>query len=58
MCPGGQQGTSGGLAGEQAVVVTNVTPFGVRIARLITELDHLSIAPGAEGKQDEITSVS
>lgn len=52
------QGTPGGLAGEQEVVVTNVTPFGARIGQLLTELDHLSIAPGAEGRQDEITSLS
>lgn len=49
MCPGGQQGTPGGLAGEQAVV-TNVMPFGVRGTQLLKELDHLSIAPGAGGE--------
>lgn len=49
-----EQGTPGGLAGEQAVV-TNVTTFGVRGAQLVREL-HLSIAP--EGKHDERASVS
>lgn len=49
--------TPGGLAGEQAVL-TNVAPFGVRGAQLLGENDHLSVAPGAKGKQDEITSIS
>lgn len=57
MCPGGQQDTAGSLAGEQAVV-TDVTPSDLRGAELLRELDHLSIAPGAKGNQDEITAAS